>query len=116
MSKSDWVVGFAAQTKQYMVYGASLTAPFFTLITFLGVVKMAWNIPTEIAAVLAFGGVYTIGYFSFKTGLYAKDQNITWKNTPMAVDIHERTGRIDENIKHIDESIEKLNQSLNGEK
>lgn len=103
--KCDRLIDFTARTKQYVVYGVSLTYPFFTLITFLGVIKMAWNIPPEIAAIVAFIGVYLIGISSFKIGLYAKDMNITWKNTPMAVDIHERTDRIEKAIERIEKCL-----------
>jgi len=110
--KFDILVDFAARTKQYVVYGVSLTYPFFTLITFLGVIKMAWNIPPEIAAFVAFIGVYVIGISSFKVGLYAKDMNITWKNTPMAVDIHKRTETIEKDVKNIEKSIERIEKHL----
>lgn len=99
----DTIMDFAARLKQYMVYGVNLAYPFFSLITFLGVIKMAFNIPPEIAAVVAFIGVLIIGILSFKSGLYSKDMNITWKNTPMAVDIHERTDRIEKSINKIEE-------------
>ena len=79
--KFDRIVDFAARTKQYSVYGVSLAYPFFSLVTFLGVIKMAFGIPPEIAAIIAFIGVYVVGVTSFKIGLYSKDMNITWKNT-----------------------------------
>jgi hypothetical protein len=101
----DKVMDFAARTKQYMVYGVSLAYPIFSLVTFLGVIKMAFNIPPEIAAIVAFIGVYVVGIMSFKSGLYSKDMNITWKNTPMAVDIHERTDRIEQAVLRIEEKI-----------
>lgn len=104
--KFDRFIDFAARTKQYVVYGVSLTYPFFTLITFLGVIKMAWNIPPEIAAIVAFAAVYIIGISSFKVGLYAKDMNITWKNTPMAVDIHERTDRMEKALQRIEKHLD----------
>jgi hypothetical protein len=103
--KFDRLVDFVARTKQYVVYGVSLTYPFFTLVTFLGVIKMAWNIPPEIAAFVAFIAVYVIGISSFKVGLYSKDMNITWKNTPMAVDIHERTGKIEKSLERIEKHL-----------
>jgi len=105
MMKFDTILDFAARFKQYMVYGVNLAYPFFSLITFLGVIKMAFNIPPEIAAVVAFAGVLLIGVLSFKSGLYAKDMNITWKNTPMAVDIHERTDRIEKSIDRIEDHL-----------
>jgi uncharacterized membrane protein (GlpM family) len=105
--KFDSLVDFIAKTKQYVVYGVGITYPIFTLITFLGVIKMAWNIPPEIAACVAFGAVYIIGSSSFKIGLYAKDMNITWKNTPMAVEIYERTERMEKAINEIKKSLEK---------
>jgi len=71
----------------------------------LGVIKMAFNIPPEIAAVVAFVGVLVIGILSFKSGLYAKDMNITWRNTPMAVDIHQRTDRIEESVNRIEKHL-----------
>lgn len=92
------LVDFAARTKQYMVYGVSLAYPFFSLVTFLGVIKMAFDIPPEIAAIVAFIGVYVVGVLSFKSGLYSKDMNITWKNTPMAVEIYERTEKIEKSV------------------
>lgn len=107
MGKTDFIIDFAARTKQYVVYGVSLTYPFFTLITFLGVIKMAWNIPPEIAAVVAFAAVYIIGISSFKVGLYSKDMNITWKNTPMAVEIYDRTERIEKSVSEIKEKLDK---------
>jgi len=103
--KFDRVMDFAARLKQYMVYGVSLAYPFFSLVTFLGVIKMAFNIPPEIAAVVAFVGVLVIGILSFKSGLYAKDMNITWRNTPMAVDIHQRTDRIEESVNRIEKHL-----------
>jgi hypothetical protein len=103
--KFDILIDFAARTKQYVVYGVGLAYPVFSLVTFLGVIKMAWNIPPEIAAIVAFAGVYIIGISSFKIGLYAKDMNITWKNTPMAVDIHERTGRMEKAIERIEKHL-----------
>jgi hypothetical protein len=105
MMKFDKTIDFAARTKQYLVYGVSLAYPFFSLITFLGVIKMAFEIPPEIAAVVAFTGVYVVGVLSFKSGLYSKDMNITWKNTPMAVDIHERTDRIEKAIDRIEKHL-----------
>jgi hypothetical protein len=105
MIKFDTVMDFAARLKQYMVYGVSLAYPFFSLVTFLGVIKMAFNIPPEIAAVVAFIGVLIVGILSFKSGLYSKDMNITWKNTPMAVDIHERTDRIEQSINRIENHL-----------
>jgi hypothetical protein len=102
MIKFDTIMDFAARLKQYMIYGVSLAYPFFSLITFLGVIKMAFSIPPEIAAVIAFFGVLIMGILSFKSGLYSKDMNITWKNTPMAVDIHERTDRIEKAIERIE--------------
>jgi hypothetical protein len=101
----DRIMDFAARLKQYMVYGVSLAYPFFSLVTFLGVIKMAFNIPPEIAAVVAFIGVLVVGILSFKSGLYSKDMNITWRNTPMAVDIHERTDRIEKSMKRIEEHL-----------
>jgi hypothetical protein len=103
--KIDRIVDFAARTKQYVVYGVSLAYPFFSLITFLGVIKMAFGVPPEIAAIVAFIGVYVTGITSFKIGLYSKDMNITWKNTPMAVDIHERTDRIEKSIDRIESHL-----------
>lgn len=103
--KFDVIMDFAARLKQYMVYGVSLAYPFFSLVTFLGVIKMAFNIPPEIAAVAAFIGVLLIGIFSFKSGFYAKDMNITWKNTPMACDIDRRTSVIEESVKRIEEHL-----------
>ncbi len=105
MMKIDRIVDFAARTKQYVVYGVSLAYPFFSLITFLGVIKMAFGVPPEIAAIVAFIGVYVTGITSFKIGLYSKDMNITWKNTPMAVDIHERTDRIEKSIDRIESHL-----------
>jgi len=105
MMKFDRVIDFAARTKQYIVYGVSLAYPFFSLVTFLGVIKMAFGIPPELAAIVAFIGVYTVGITSFKIGLYAKDMNITWRNTPMAVDIHERTDRIEKAIERIEQHL-----------
>jgi hypothetical protein len=103
--KFDKLIDFAARTKQYVVYGVSLAYPFFSLITFLGVIKMAFGIPPEIAAIIAFIGVYITGITSFKIGLYSKDMNITWKNTPMAVDIHERTDRIERSVERIENHL-----------
>ena len=103
--KFDRIVDFAARTKQYSVYGVSLAYPFFSLVTFLGVIKMAFGIPPEIAAIIAFIGVYVVGVTSFKIGLYSKDMNITWKNTPMAVDIHERTDRIEKSMERIEKHL-----------
>ena len=105
MMKFDRFIDFAARTKQYVVYGVSLAYPFFSLVTFLGVIKMAFGIPPEIAAVIAFIGVYVTGITSFKIGLYSKDMNITWKNTPMAVDIHERTDRIERSVERIENHL-----------
>jgi hypothetical protein len=105
MIKFDTIMDFAARFKQYMVYGVNLAYPFFSLITFLGVIKMAFNIPPEIAAVVAFVGVLLIGILSFKSGLYSKDMQITWKNTPMAVDIHERTDRIERAISRVEKHL-----------
>jgi hypothetical protein len=105
MIQFDSIMDFAARFKQYMVYGVNLAYPFFSLITFLGVIKMAFNIPPEIAAVVAFVGVLVIGILSFKSGLYAKDMNITWRNTPMAVDIHQRTDRIEESVNRIEKHL-----------
>jgi hypothetical protein len=104
--KVDNGVRILAQIKQYMVYGVSLAYPFISLITFLGVIKLAFNIPPEIAAIVAFVGVLIIGVISFKSGLYSHDMNISWKNTPMAVDIHERTDRIEKNVEELREQIE----------
>ena len=103
--KFDRFMDFAARLKQYMVYGVSLAYPFFSLVTFLGVIKMAFNIPPEIAAIVAFIGVLVVGILSFKSGLYSKDMNITWKNTPMAVDIHERTDRIEKAIERVEQHL-----------
>jgi hypothetical protein len=105
MMKFDKFIDFTARTKQYVVYGVSLAYPFFSLITFLGVIKMAFGIPPEIAAIIAFIGVYVTGIMSFKIGLYSKDMNITWKNTPMAVDIHERTDRIEQSVERIENHL-----------
>ena len=105
MIKFDTLMDFAARLKQYMIYGVSLAYPFFSLITFLGVIKMAFSIPPEIAAIIAFFGVLIMGILSFKSGLYSKDMNITWKNTPMAVDIHERTDRIEKAIERIEKHL-----------
>lgn len=102
---SEVIIDFAARTKQYMVYGVGLAYPFFSLITFLGVIKMAFNIPPEVAAIVAFIGVYVVGVLSFRSGLYSKDMNITWKNTPMAVDIHERTDRIEQAVERIEQHL-----------
>lgn len=103
--KFDGFMDFAARLKQYMVYGVSLAYPFFSLITFLGVIKMAFNIPPEIAAVVAFIGVLLVGIFSFKSGLYAKDMNITWRNTPMACDIDRRTATIEKSVERIEKHL-----------
>jgi hypothetical protein len=104
--KFDTMMDFAARLKQYMVYGVSLAYPFFSLVTFLGVIKMAFNIPPEIAAVVAFVGVLIVGILSFKSGLYAKDMNITWKNTPMACEIHGNTADILRSIERIERHLE----------
>lgn len=103
--KFDRIIDFAARTKQYLVYGVSLAYPFFSLVTFLGVIKMAFGIPPELAAIIAFIGVYSMGVLSFKSGLYSKDLNITWKFTPMAVDMYER-------IDHIEKAVERIENHL----
>jgi hypothetical protein len=115
--KVDNAVRVTAQIKQYMVYGVSLAYPFISLITFLGVIKLAFDIPPEIAAIVAFFGVLIVGIISFKTGLYSHDMNISWKNTPMAVEIHKRTEDIESKLdcmaKQMDEQ-KKLIESLKG--
>jgi hypothetical protein len=105
MIKFDVMMDFAARLKQYMIYGVSLAYPFFSLITFLGVIKMAFSIPPEIAAVIAFFGVLIMGILSFKSGLYSKDMNITWKNTPMACEIHGNTSDILRSIERIEKHL-----------
>lgn len=105
IEKFDKIMEFAARIKQYMVYGVSLAYPFFSLVTFLGVIKIAFNIPPEIAAVVAFFGVLVIGILSFKSGFYAKDMNITWKNTPMACDIDRRTSTIEQSVERIEKHL-----------
>lgn len=105
VEKFETVMDFAARLKQYMVYGVSLAYPFFSLVTFLGVIKMAFNIPPEIAAVVAFIGVLLVGVLSFKSGLYSKDMNITWKNTPMACDIDRRTTAIEQSVERIENHL-----------
>ena len=105
MMKFDKTIDLAARTKQYVMYGMAILQPAFSLITFLGVAKLAFSIPPEVAALAAFVGVYTIGVISFKSGLYSKDLNITWKFTPMAVDIHERTDRIEKSMERIEKHL-----------
>jgi len=112
MKDLDSIMDFAARIKQYMVYGVSLAYPFFSLVTFLGVIKIAFNIPPEIAAIVAFVGVLLVGILSFKSGLYSKDMNITWKNTPMAVDIHVCTDQTDQRTARIEESVKKIEEYL----
>ena len=101
----DKTIDLTARTKQYVMYGMAILQPAFSLITFLGVAKLAFSIPPEIAAAAAFVGVYAIGVIAFKSGLYSKDLNITWKFTPMAVDIHERTDRIEKAIERIERRL-----------
>lgn len=105
MKDLDSIMDFAARIKQYMVYGVSLAYPFFSLVTFLGVIKIAFNIPPEVAAIVAFFGVLVTGILSFKSGLYSKDMNITWKNTPMACEIHGNTADILRSIERIEEHL-----------
>jgi hypothetical protein len=114
--KFDGIMEFAAQTKQYMVYGVSLAYPFFSLITFLGVIKIAFNIPPEFAAVVAFIGVYVTGVLAFKSGLYSRDMNISWKNTPMAVDIDTNTKAIKQCSNDIKNSINRIEGHLGTKK
>lgn len=108
----DNSIRIVAQLKQYMVYGVSLAYPFISLITFLGVVKLAFDVPPEIAAVIAFVGVLVLGIISFKSGLYAHDMNISWKNTPMAVDIHTRTESIERNVKALNDKIDEQKKTI----
>jgi hypothetical protein len=103
---ADTCIQFVAQIKQYMVYGVSLAYPVISLVTFLGVIKLAFDIPPEIAAVVAFIGVLTIGVISFRSGLYAHDMNISWKNTPMAVDIHKGTDTIEKKVDILTKELE----------
>jgi uncharacterized membrane protein (GlpM family) len=110
MMKFERIVDFAARTKQYVLYGVGLLYPGFTLVTFLGVAKLAFSIPPELAAIVAFGGVYIVGITAFRIGLYSRDMNITWKNTPMAVDIHERTDRIEKAIERIEKRLNDNNK------
>lgn len=89
------VVQYMAQMKQYMMYGAQIAYPFITAFTAIGVAKVAFSVPPEIAFVCLLGAVLSIGIISFKIGLYSKDYEIQWVNTPSAKELCDRVKKIE---------------------
>ena len=87
------IVQFANQIKQYMMYGAQVIYPFITVFTAIGVAKIAFDIPPLVAFIIILTIVLCIGIVSFKVGLYSKDYEIQWVNTPSAKKL---SGQVDE--------------------
>jgi hypothetical protein len=91
------IIGGAAKIKRFATYGAEIVYPFITVFTAIGVAKVAFGIPPEIAFVVILTVVLSIGGLAIKIGLFGKDQNIVWANTPMAKELCDRVEHI-ENI------------------
>jgi hypothetical protein len=93
--KMDDIVQWMAQIKQYMMYGAQIAYPFITAFTAVGVAKVAFDIPPAVAFGCLLCVVLGIGITSFKIGLYSKDYEIQWVNTPSAKDLCDRVKKIE---------------------
>lgn len=77
------------------MYGAQIAYPFITAFTAIGVAKIAFDIPPQIAFIILLLTVLSIGMMSFRIGLYSKDYEIQWTNTPSAKELSERAKRIE---------------------
>lgn len=98
------VISLIAHIKVIVFYGAETLYPFFTLFTAVGVAKIAFGIPAPLAAVIMFFVVFGVGFIMFKIGIFGKDLDIKWNNTPSAKEVLDR-------IRTVDERIEKWERS-----
>ena len=92
------MISVIAHLKVIMFYGAETLYPFFTLFTAVGVAKIAFGIPAPIAAIIMFFVIFCVGLVMFKIGIFGKDLDIKWENTPSAKEVLERVRNIDSTI------------------
>ena len=94
MITKDTIITFVAHTKVIIFYGAESVYPFLTLFTAVGIAKIAFGIPAYLAIVIMFGVVATVGITTFKMGVFGKDLDIKWNNTPSAKKLCEQVDQI----------------------
>lgn len=97
MNRSD-LIGTIAHLKVILFYGAESCYPFFTLFTAVGVAKIAFGIPTWTAVILMGSIVFGFGLVAFRVGIFGKDLDIKWQNTPSAKQLCERVQRIEDHL------------------
>lgn len=90
----DTLITTIAHTKVIIFYGAESVYPFFTLFTAVGIAKIAFGIPTYIAIILMVGVIGIVGITTFKAGVFGKDLDIKWNNTPSAKRLCEQVDQL----------------------
>jgi len=94
MKKLD-LIGTIAHIKIILFYGAELLYPVFTLFTAVGIAKVAFGIPAWTAVVIMGCAVFGCGLFAIKGGVFGRDLDIKWNNTPSAKRLCEQVDRIE---------------------
>jgi len=97
MKKLD-IIEIIARLKVTLFYGAELLYPVFTLFTAVGVAKVAFAIPTWTAVAIMGAAVFCGGLFAIWGGVFGKDLDIKWKNTPSAKRLCEQVDRIERKL------------------
>lgn len=90
----ETIVTAIAHTKVIIFYGAESVYPFFTLFTAVGIAKIAFGIPTYWAIVIMLGIIAGVGIITFKAGVFGKDLDIKWNNTPSAKKLCEQVDQL----------------------
>ena len=91
-------VEFAARIKRQMMYGSEIVYPFITVFTAIGVAKVAFGIPPELAFVIILCGVFLVGSTAVKIGLFGKDMDFVWRNSPIAKKLCDRVEKIEKHL------------------
>lgn len=95
MTSQTRVVSYISHLKVRTLYGVEIVSPLITLFTAVGVAKVAWGIPAWIAALVMFGSVFVVGAITFRMGIFGKDRDIQWRETPMANEILDALKRLE---------------------
>jgi len=88
-------VAAISHLKVRILYGVEIVSPAITLFTAVGVAKVAWGIPAWIAGLVMLGSVFVVGAATFRMGIFGKDRDIQWRETPMANEILDALKRLE---------------------
>lgn len=94
MTKKEKLVSAIAHAKVIIFYGSESVYPLFTLFTAVGIAKIAFGIPTFWAIAIMVGIVTGVGITTFKAGVFGKDLDIKWNNTPSARKLSEQVDQL----------------------